>query len=199
MIFICPIGLLSFPEMTEQGQRDRITSDRLGNMSEKPKTGDDSLDLVFEESRAQLNSQFEQISQINGRAQLLVTFSGVYLAALIAVGRYLFVPATILSTILGSVAVAIFFIECFFAYRGYKVQDYKRDPNLEKLNKKYSEKPSRYTKQLLILNWADNHKGNDTVIKKKLKYLNRALFFLFLETVYLAIILLILAWFKGGD
>ena len=169
-------------------------------MSEKTKISDeDSLDLVFEESLSQLRSQFEQINQINGRAQMLVTFSGVYLAALIAVGRYLFVPATIISTILGSIAVAIFIIEIFFTYRGYKLRDFERDPNLEKLNKNYAEKSSRYTKQQLILNWSKNHKGNNEVIRKKLKHLNRALFFLFLESVYLAVILLILAWFKGGD
>ncbi|MBI5869637.1 MAG: hypothetical protein HZB44_01580 [Actinobacteria bacterium] len=168
-------------------------------MSEKLKTEDDSLDLVFEESRAQLNSQFEQIHQINGRAQMLVTFSGVYLAALIAVGRYLFIPATILSTILGSVAVAIYIVESFFAYRGYKVRDFERDPNLEKLNKSYAERTSRYTKQQLILNWSKNHKKNIAVIKRKLKNLNRALFLLFFETVYLAIILMVLSSFKGGD
>jgi hypothetical protein len=148
----------------------------------------DTLELIYDETAAQLDKQFEQIDALNARAQqLLGIAAGVFalVAGLQPPTRHAAV------VVLFIIALAIFVAVIIAISFAWSLHGWRRDPDPEQLWARYRLWPEGWLRQQIILNRIASKNDNQTAINAKLFYLRAAQVLLGVEVSYLIVILIV--------
>lgn len=110
-----------------------------------------SLDLAYGEAKEMLDAQFQDEKDLNGKAGILVGFSGVILSALLSSLSYLsrMSPDGQLRVLLFSGALCIF-LSAFAGLRAYALRTYFRPISIQRLWEKYTQWHPRNFKYQMI-------------------------------------------------
>ena len=145
-----------------------------------------SLDLIYSEVKERLNIQFQAIESLDSKAGLVLTAGSVVIS--IAAGLQVSAAETIdtaplVLLIAGAGAYALCML---FGLLGFKVRDYRRDPEPGPLVDNYLNEDAALTKGQIIANLVESFEKNKGVLESKASYIQRAMLFLALETGILA-------------
>ena len=138
----------------------------------------ETLELVYNEVKDVLNTQFRSLDGLNTKTSVVVGFVGVTIV--ISLNLYLHSNSYIFGA-----CMTLFLISIFFALSAYKVESYRRDPEPRKLVEKYLGKDVDHVKRQLILNFIQSFENNEIKIKRKAKYINYSLILLFIGLIVL--------------
>ncbi len=144
----------------------------------------ETLELVYNEVKDALNTQFQSLDGLNTKASVIVGFVGVTIG--ISLNLYLHSN----SYLFGS-CMTLFLISIFSALYAYKVENYWRDPEPQKLMEKYLRKDVEHVKRQLILNFIQSFENNEIKIKRKAKYINYSLILLFIGLIVLTLSIIV--------
>ncbi|MFQ5879640.1 MAG: hypothetical protein ACE5IZ_05665 [Dehalococcoidia bacterium] len=149
-----------------------------------------SLDLVFNEVKERISVQLGQIEALDHKAGTLLGLSSVVIT--IAAGLR-FVEGEGASKVafltLFSLGALFYAITIFFAFRGYWVVEYRRDPEPRPLRDFYLSQEEELTKRRLLSNMIASYEFNVPLLRNKAYNIRMAARFLFVETVLLALAL----------
>jgi hypothetical protein len=140
----------------------------------------ETLELVYNEVKDALNTQFQSLDGLNTKASVIVGFVGV----IIGISLNLYSHSN--SYLFGS-CMTLFLTSIFFTLSSYKVESYRRDPDPRKLTENYLMKNDEEIKKQLIDNFIQSFEDNKTKIDKKVKYINYSLILLFIGLIILTL------------
>ena len=143
----------------------------------------ETLELVYNEVKDALNTQFQSLDGLNAKASVIVGFVGV----IIGISLNLYSHSN--SYLFGS-CMTLFLISIFFALCAYKVENYRRDPEPRTLTEKYLREDDKKVKKKLIDNSIQSFEDNKTKIEKKVKYINYSIILLFIGLIVLTLSIL---------
>ncbi len=141
-----------------------------------------SLDLIYSEVKERLNIQFQAIDSLDSKAGLILTAGSLVIS--IAAGLQVSSAETIdtgplLLLITGAVLYAL---SMGFSLKGFRVRDYRRDPEPGPLVKNYLNAEAELTKGQIVANLVESFEENAGTLKSKATDVQRAMSFLALET-----------------
>ncbi|MCD4842928.1 MAG: hypothetical protein K8R25_00375 [Methanosarcinales archaeon] len=140
----------------------------------------ETLELVYNEVKDALNTQFQSLDGLNTKASVIVGFVGV----IIGISLNLYSHSN--SYLFGS-CMTLFLTSIFFTLSSYKVESYWRDPDPRKLTENYLMENDKKVKKQLIDNFIQSFEDNKTKIDKKVKYINYSLILLFMGLIVLTL------------
>jgi hypothetical protein len=91
---------------------------------------DETLELIYNEVKDRLNTQFQSLDGLNTTASVIIGFVGV----IIGISLQLYSQSN--SYLFGS-CMTLFLISIFFSLSAYKIKSYRRDPEPRPLRDKY--------------------------------------------------------------
>jgi hypothetical protein len=138
----------------------------------------ETLDLVYNEVKDALNTQFQSMEGLNTKASVLIGFVGV----IIGISLQLYPQSN--SYLFGS-CMTLFMISIFFSFSAYKGKRYRKDPAPRALTEKYLREDSKKVKRQLIDNFIQSYEDNKAKIEEKAKYINYSLILLFVGLIVL--------------
>jgi hypothetical protein len=154
---------------------------------------DGSLKIAYEEVRAQLDRQFEQIDSLNVRAHQVLGFAAGALALVTGLqppdGNWR-------ASVLFGIGIVGFALTGRAAMYAWSVVGWRRDPKPSQLWPAYERWPEGWLREQILLNWIASHVANQLAIDKKVHHLRLSQFFLALEVAYLGAMLMVLPYFK---
>lgn len=152
---------------------------------EKPK----SLEIVYTEIKSRLDKQSEEIDTLNQRASVLLGFVTLLMSLLAGFTTTVKVPDlpgdSLIPVLLTLIAAILYIHILIFAYLGYKIQTYRRDPEPRPLRDGYLIKNEETTKRQVISNFIDSYETNAKHISKKKNMLNKAYILFIIEAIYI--------------
>ena len=132
-------------------------------------TGQDlpSIDIVLDEARRKLDTQFEQIDGLDTKAGIILGIAGVILALLVT--TLLGKQDTVVNSfiILIKVALASIFISLILSFLAISLSKYGGTPKLERLRNYYMSKDAEKTKKMLVDTYLQSTDENKKLIEKK--------------------------------
>ena len=138
----------------------------------------ETLDLVFNEVKDALNTQFQSVEGLNTKASIIIGFVGVIIGISLNLysdeNPHLFIGSMLL--LLGA---------AFLSFFAYKVEGYRRDPEPRALTVNYLRKDDKKVKKQLIDNFIRSYEDNKKRIEKKAKYINYSIILLFIGLILL--------------
>ncbi len=140
---------------------------------------ENTIDLIYNEAKDSLNILIQSIDGLNTKTSILIGFIGVILSTILgfSYSNYcLFVDGLVL-----------LFVALFLCVYSFRVENYRKDPNLKALWDNYSEKDSKTIKKQLIANFIESYDETEAKINKKVKYINWSIIFLFLGLILLTL------------
>ena len=143
----------------------------------------ETLELVYNEVKGALNTQFQSLDGLNTKASVIVGFVGV----IIGISLNLYSHSN--SYLFGS-CMTLFLISIFFALYAYKVENYWRDPEPRRLAENYLRKDGAHVKKQLIDNFIQSFEDNEIKIKRKGRYINYSLILLSTGLIVLTVSIL---------
>jgi len=146
----------------------------------------ETLKIIYESVKEQLNLQIQLIDSLDTKAGVLIGFNGIILSIMLTLYNKVFIPLFI-------VGVIFFLVSMLIAYMGYKTEKFRRDPDPKKLRIKYSSKTVREITEVLIDNMIASFEENSNKIKQKAGFINKG--FIASE---MGILLLFLSIIIGG-
>jgi hypothetical protein len=157
-----------------------------------PETLDpETLGVIYDVVRDQLDKQFDQIESLNSRAQQLVGLGAVIFGLVVGLRP----PTDHLSvTVLFLFPLAAFGALVFFGHRAWSIGQWRRDPNPGALWGKHGLGRPATLRYQLVGQWIASHETNRAAIEKKLGRVRLTQFLLGILVVCLVVILLILPY-----
>lgn len=143
-----------------------------------------SLDLIFEETRRQLELQVRRIESIDGKIGIIFGFTGVIFGIVATVEAKTFVL---------KIVIGFLMISLILGLGAFWFKRYVEDPNPKALEKYYLEKESIETKRQILANYTASYEKNRKTLSKKLLIAKISWIFLLLSVIFIAINFL-----KGG-
>lgn len=121
-----------------------------------PKSSE-TLKLIFTEAKDRMLAGLNEIDSISTKFNFLFAFKGIVVASIFS-SKIELIPAqkTGLFFLLVSILVDLY---------GFYIRNYRRDPDIEALSRKYKEKDPDYTRQRLIYNYIESIKSNSRKLK----------------------------------
>jgi hypothetical protein len=138
----------------------------------------ETLELIYNEVKDRLNTQFQSLDGLNTKASVIIGFVGV----IIGISLQLYSQSN--SYLFGS-CMALFMISIFFSLSAYKIKSYRRDPEPRPLRDKYLTTNDKKVKEQLIANFIESFEGSKAKIEEKGKYINYSLMLLFVGLIVL--------------
>jgi|LGVE01.1.fsa_nt_gb hypothetical protein len=138
----------------------------------------ETLDLIYNEVKDALNTQFQSMEGHNTKASVIIGFVGV----IIGISLQLYSQSN--SYLFGS-CMTLFMISIFFSFSAYKGKRYRKDPEPRALTENYLREDDKTVKKQLIDNFIVSFEDNKTKIEEKAKYINYSLIFLFIGLIVL--------------
>ena len=138
----------------------------------------ETLELIYNEVKDALNTQFQSVEGLNTKASIIIGFVGVIIG--ISLNLYsdenppLFIESMLL-----------FLGAAFLSFFAYKVEGYRRDPEPRALTVNYLRKDDKKVKKQLIDNFIRSYEDNKKRIEKKVKYINYSIILLFIGLILL--------------
>ena len=142
------------------------------------------LELVYNEVKDALKTQFQSLDGLNTKASVIVGFVGVIIG--ISLNLY-----SCSNPYLFGSCVTLFLISIFFTLSAYTVKSYRRDPEPRKLAENYMKEDCERVKKQLIVNFIQSFEGNEIKIKRKGRYINYSLILLFIGLIVLTLSILV--------
>ncbi len=125
----------------------------------------ETLELVYNEAKDALNTQFQSLDGLNTKASVIIGFVGV----IIGISLHLYSQSNLY--LFGS-CMTLFMISIFFSFSAYKSKRYRKDPEPRALTVKYLMEDDKTVKKQLIDNFIVSFEDNKTKIEEKVKYIN---------------------------
>ena len=144
----------------------------------------ETLELVYNEVKGALNTQFQSLDGLNTKASVIIGFVGM----IIGISLNLYSHSN--SYLFGS-CITLFLISIFFTLSAYTVKSYRSDPEPRKLTENYLRKDDVYVKKKLIDNFIQSFEYNKIKIEKKVKYINYSLILLFMGLIVLTLSIIV--------
>jgi hypothetical protein len=147
-----------------------------------------TLALVYEEVGVQLDKQFEQINELNSRAQQLLAFAGGTFGLVIALQP----PKD--SWWMSGLYFGGLFIFGYLVYNGYQawsIRGWRRDPEPEHLWRRYQLWPENWLREQIIWNRIQSRSKNQLAIDEKVARLRTTQWLLALLVGYLVLALIL--------
>jgi len=138
----------------------------------------ETLELIYNEVKDTLNTQFQSVEGLNTKASVIIGFVGV----IIGISLQLYSQSN--SYLFGS-CMTLFMISIFLSFSAYKVEGYRRDPEPRKLTEKYLREDDKKVKKQLIDNFIVSFEDNKNKIEEKGKNINYSLILLFVGLIVL--------------
>ncbi|NQE45764.1 hypothetical protein C5S31_07070 [ANME-1 cluster archaeon GoMg2] len=138
----------------------------------------ETLELIYNEVKDALNTQFQSMDGLNTKASVIVGFVGVIIG--ISLNLYSDEKSHLF---IGS--MLLFLGAAFLSFFAYKVKSYRRDPEPRALTIKYLREDDKKVKKKLIDNFIQSYEDNKNRIEKKVKCINYSLTFLFIGLIVL--------------
>lgn len=132
-----------------------------------------SLDLAYDEAKEIIDFQFRSVTDLDGKAGILVGFAGVVLSTLFASVSYLsrISPDVQLRILLFSGALLVFF-SGFAGLRAYGLRTYARPPSIGRLWEEYIQwHPRNFKYQMIGDAFPTAFKKNEKSIRHKVLWL----------------------------
>ena len=139
---------------------------------------DETLELIYNEVKDRLNTQFQSLDGLNTKASVIIGFVGV----IIGISLQLYSQSN--SYLFGS-CMTLFMISIFFSFSAYKIKSYRRDPEPRALTVEYLMEDDKTVKKQLIDNFIASFEENKNKIEEKGKYINYSLILLFVGLIFL--------------
>lgn len=157
-----------------------------------------SLDVAFDLARERTASQLETVDALDAKANFILTSASVVVATSIAVGG---IASAMVSQswvrvvrILPLFLVALAYIAVvILVYQAYKVRGYERAPKPRILLDDYLHQSDQTTKEDMVRALADVYDTNAHTIESKALWTNRALQALVVQSILLAVGILLQA------
>jgi len=147
-------------------------------MNEDTQPPEKTLDLIYNEVKDRLNTQFQSLEGLNTKASVIIGFVGVIIGISLNLysdeNPHLFIESMLL-----------FLGAAFLSFSAYKVEGYRRDPKPRALTEKYLREDDKKVKKKLIDNFIQSYEDNKNRIEKKGKYINYSLILLFVGLIFL--------------
>jgi len=138
----------------------------------------ETLELIYNEVKDRLNTQFQSLDGLNTKASVIIGFVGV----IIGISLQLYSQSN--SYLFGS-CMTLFMISIFFSFSAYKIKSYRRDPEPRALRDGYLTTDNKTVKEQLIANFIESFEENKTKIEEKGEYINYSLILLFVGLIVL--------------
>lgn len=148
-----------------------------------------SLDVVFSETKAAVERQFEEISSLDMKLGVLLGLAGVILAALLG---FLFGPqyGDLATKGLIITAVVLILVSLLFAALGYRTREYETAPAPEALREFYLKEDQKTTKLVVLDTLGAVYHRNKKRIVTKTKWMNISFIFVFSGALMIGVTLL---------
>ena len=140
----------------------------------------ETLELVYNEVKDRLNTQFQSSDGLSTKASVIIGFVGV----MIGISLQLYSQSN--SYLFGS-SMTLLMISIFLSFSAYKVKSYRRDPEPRALTVGYLMEDGKTVKKQLIDNFIVSYEDNKTKIEGKVKYINYSLILLFIGLTVLTL------------
>ena len=144
----------------------------------------ETLELIYNEVKDRLNTQFQSSDGINTKASVIIGFVGV----MIGISLQLYSQSN--SYLFGS-SMTLLMISIFLSFSAYKSKSYRRDPEPRDLTEKYLREDDKEVKKQLIDNFIVSFEDNKTKIEEKVKYINYSLILLFIVLIVLILSIIV--------
>ena len=138
----------------------------------------ETLELIYNEVKDRLNTQFQSLDGLNTKASVIIGFVGV----IIGISLQLYSQSN--SYLFGS-CMTLFMISIFFSFSAYKIKSYRRDPEPGPLRDEYLTTDDKTVKEQLIANFIESFEENKTKIAEKVKYINYSIILLLVGLIVL--------------
>ncbi|MEA1957349.1 MAG: hypothetical protein U9N01_03220 [Euryarchaeota archaeon] len=137
-----------------------------------------TLELIYNEVKDRLNTQFPSLDGLNTKASVIIGFVGVIIGISLNLysdeNPHLFIGSMLL-----------FLGAAFLSFSAYKVEGYRRDPKPRELTVEYLREDGKKVKKQLIDNFIQSYEDNENRIEEKVKYINYSLIILFIGLIVL--------------
>ena len=128
----------------------------------------ETLELIYNEVKDALNTQFQSVEGLNTKSSIIIGFVGVIIGISLNLysdeNLHLFIESMLL-----------FLGAAFLSFFAYKVEGYRRDPEPRALTEKYLREDDKKVRKQLIDNFIQSFDDNKIKIEKKVKYINYSL------------------------
>ncbi len=146
-----------------------------------------TLQTIYDIVQQRFVMQFQSIDSLDSKASTLIALNGIIIAVILN-SRFarinLFFSIIAAACLLGSMCLS---------FAGYKVEDYRRDPDPRNLKLKYCNSQNEEVIEKLTDNLIHAYEENRTKLSKKARYINQAL-----AMVLLGLFCLFLSLLLGG-
>jgi len=140
----------------------------------------ETLELIYNEVKDALNTQFQSVEGLNTKASIIIGFVGVIIGISLNLysdeNSHLFIESMLL-----------FLGAAFLSFFAYKVEGYRRDPEPRALTVNYLREDDKKLKKQLIDNFILSYEDNKKRIEKKVKYINYSIMLLFIGLILLTL------------
>ena len=113
----------------------------------------ETLELIYNEVKDRLNTQFQSLDGLNTKASVIIGFVGVIIGISLNLysdkNPHLFIESMLL-----------LLVAAFLSFFAYKVEGYRRDPKPRKLTEKYLREDDKKVKKQLIDNFIQSYEDN---------------------------------------
>jgi hypothetical protein len=170
---------------------EEVESDNIINVTEQESP---SIDIVLDEARRTLDSQFEQLDALDTKSGILLGIAGVVITILVSasIGRLTLMDSLIVKIVVSIIAVTLF-ISLVLSYYNLRIGKWHKPPELDVLVNDYVSKNAHITKCKLIGTIQKAMRDNEKLIERRFFLYERSYNILFagLALVTVSVIALI--------
>jgi hypothetical protein len=155
-----------------------------------------SLEVVYAEVKERLEVQMRQIEALDVKTGQILFVAGITLGIAAAA------QAVAMSSVdnqwialFFSLPVLFYFGSMYFAFRGWVVREFFRDPEPRPLRDHYLFESPDFTKRRLIAHFISSYEWNQGTIKKKVRHTRIASYLLLGEVLASVVVLVARVWF----
>lgn len=154
-----------------------------------------SLDIVYAEVKERLDVQLRQVDASDAKTGTILFIASIVIG-IGAAAQAAFIGPERNDWILSLFVIPLlsYLLTVFFALRSWIVRPYFRDPEPKPLRDHYVSELPEFTKRRLITQFIRSYEWNARVMKKKVRELRIANWFLLLEIVSLVAVLTLRPW-----
>ena len=151
-----------------------------------------SLDIVYEEVKERLDIQLHQVDTLDAKAGTVLSVASLVMT--IAAGLQATMPREDLDgwPLILLLAGTIFYaFAMLFAFRGYWLRNFRRDPEPRPLRDLYLFQSADFTKRRVTANRIESFELNSALLESKVWNIKAAIILLVIQTLTLVIALML--------
>jgi len=154
-----------------------------------------SLDIVYAEVKERLSVQLRQVDASDAKTGTILFIASIVIGVgAAAQAAFINERGNDWMLLLFIIPLFSYLLTVFFALRSWVIRPYFRDPEPKPLRDYYLSRHPEFTKRRLITQFIRSYEWNARVMKKKVRELRIANWFLLLEVVSLVAVLTLRPW-----